>query len=300
MSGVPGARSSISRRRTRRWWASRIPLSHCAPPWAAPGAMPIGRLRLVSEPARQAVADDYARKGTAVDAERIVLTASSSESYAFLFKLLADPGEAVLVPEPSYPLFDYLARLEGLMPLPYRLAFDGVWHIDFASVERAFGATHGRTARACTGHRQPEQPHRVLSEAKRASARLAECRRARPGPRLRRGLRPLWLRRRPAARGDLGAEPALADARPTFSLGGLSKACGLPQLKLGWIVVGGRDPDASMAALELVADTYLSVGTPVQVALPALDLGAGLRTAIAARVDGNRAALGSALRPAPP
>src|SRR5206468_12877179 len=85
-----------------------------------------------------------------VDADRIVLTAGSSESYAFLFKLLCDPGDAVLVPEPSYPLFDYLARLEGIAPYGYRLAFDGEWHLDLASVEDALrrAAVDGARPRA--------------------------------------------------------------------------------------------------------------------------------------------------------
>ena len=93
--------------------------------------------------------------------------------------------------------------------------------------------------------------------------------------------------------------PELA-AAPTFSLGGLSKSCGLPHLKLGWIVVGGADGDASLAALELVADNYLSVATPVQEALPALfSLGAGIRASIAARIAANRAALAQALGAVP-
>ncbi|HLK90822.1 MAG TPA: aminotransferase class I/II-fold pyridoxal phosphate-dependent enzyme, partial [Polyangia bacterium] len=100
--------------------------------------------------ARAAVAADYARAGLRVDPARVVLTASSSESYGFLFKLCCDPGDAVLVPEPSYPLFEYLTRLEGAVPIGYRLAFDGVWHVDFASLGEALeGARRaGRRARA--------------------------------------------------------------------------------------------------------------------------------------------------------
>jgi len=100
--------------------------------------------------ARAAVAADYARAGVTVDPGRVVLTASSSESYSFLFKLCCDPGDAVLVPEPSYPLFEYLARLEGLVPIGYRLAFDGVWHVDFASLDGALAAARrdGRRPRA--------------------------------------------------------------------------------------------------------------------------------------------------------
>ena len=87
--------------------------------------------------ARAAVAGDYARSGVTVNPDHVVLTASSSESYGFLFKLCCDPGDAVLVPEPSYPLFEYLTRLEGVVPVGYRLAFDGVWHIDFSSLTEA-------------------------------------------------------------------------------------------------------------------------------------------------------------------
>ena len=87
-----------------------------------------------------------------------MLTASSSESCSFLFKLLCDPGDAVLVPEPSYPLYDYLVRLEGAVPVAYRLTFDGVWSIDFASIEQALGEARGaRRAAARHRRRQPEQ-----------------------------------------------------------------------------------------------------------------------------------------------
>ena len=78
----------------------------------------------------------------------MAITASSSESCSFLFKLLCDPGDAVLIPEPSYPLYDYLVRLEGAVPIPYRLTFDGVWGLDFASIEQALGEARGRGARA--------------------------------------------------------------------------------------------------------------------------------------------------------
>src|SRR4051794_20562900 len=165
-----------------------------------------------------AVAGDYARKGTAVDAERIVLTASSSESYAFLFKLLADPGEAVLVPEPSYPLFDYLARLEGLVPLPYRLAFDGGWHIDFASVERALrrDSTGAPRARALVIV-NPNNP--TGSFLKRSElARLAEIAAAHDLALISDEVfAPYAYATDPTRVETLAAEPALANAAPAFS-----------------------------------------------------------------------------------
>jgi aspartate/methionine/tyrosine aminotransferase len=249
--------------------------------------------------ARAAVAADYARAGVAVDAQRVVLTASSSESYGFLFKLLADPGDAVLVPEPSYPLFEYLARLEGVVPVPYRLAFDGVWHIDGASLEDAVYAARDRGAppRAIvvvspnnpTGSflKRDDLARLSIVAATHDLALIADEVFAdypfAPDP-----------TRVPA----LAVDPAVTDDVRAFSLGGLSKSCGLPHLKLGWIVVGGRAPAESLAALELVADTYLSVGAPVQAALPELlRAGAGVRAAIAARVAANRAALAAAFPP---
>jgi alanine-synthesizing transaminase len=233
--------------------------------------------------ARAAVAADYARRGAGVDADHILLTASSSESYALLFKLLGDPGQVVLVPEPSYPLFDYLANLEGLAPRPYRLAFDGCWHIDFQSLDFANVA-----AVVVVSPNNPTGSYLGAEDANRLCAMAAQHGVAviadevfadfpiAPAPDA-----VLALARSPG--------PAL-----TFSLGGLSKASGLPQMKLGWIAVTGprEDVEPALANLELVADTYLSVSTPVQLALPRLlELGADIRRAIFARVLRNRGAL---------
>jgi len=247
--------------------------------------------------ARAAIAADYRRRGIAADASRLLLTASSSESYALLFKLLCDPGDAVLVPEPSYPLFDYLARLEGVFPAAYRLAYDGAWHVDFASVDDALADARrrGRRPRALvvvspnnpTGSFLKRDEHRRLAAlAAAADLALIADEVFADYPSDERGAEPIVAC---AAAADGGAPAAL-----TFSLGGLSKSCGLPQMKLGWILTGG--PPAAVAAalarLELVADTYLSVGAPVQAAAARLfALGAGVRSAIAARVAENRARL---------
>ncbi|HVZ88342.1 MAG TPA: pyridoxal phosphate-dependent aminotransferase [Polyangia bacterium] len=250
--------------------------------------------------ARAAVAADYARAGTAVDPERLVLTASSSESYGFLFKLCCDPGDVVLVPEPSYPLFEYLARLEGVAPVGYRLAFDGAWHIDFASLaERLADLKPERRRARAVVIVNPNNP--TGSFLKRDElARLSTICAAEELALISDEVFALYPHAADPARVTVAAaDPAFGDAAPAFSLGGLSKSCGLPQLKLGWIAVGGRDAARSMAALELIADTYLSVGTPVQAALPELlALGAEVRAAIAARVTANRAALAAALAPA--
>jgi aspartate/methionine/tyrosine aminotransferase len=248
--------------------------------------------------ARAAVAADYARAGVSVDPARVVLTASSSESYGFLFKLCCDPGDAVLVPEPSYPLFEYLSRLEGVAPIGYRLAFDGVWHVDFASLEGALAAARrgGRKPRALVVV-NPNNPTGSFLKRDEAARLGALCAREDLALISDEVFAP-YLSSGPDPERVLTAAiaPSLAGGPAVFSLGGLSKACGLPQLKLGWIVVGGREADRTVAALELIADTYLSVATPVQAALAdLLALGAEVRSAIAARVAGNRAHLAAAL-----
>ena len=110
-----------------------------------------------------------APRASTVASEPLVLTASSSESYGFLFKLLCDPGDAVLVPEPSYPLFEYLARLEGVRPVPYRLAFDGVWHVDLASVDEAL-------ARAGDGTRRARSSSSTRTTRRARSSSATSCR----------------------------------------------------------------------------------------------------------------------------
>jgi aspartate/methionine/tyrosine aminotransferase len=251
--------------------------------------------------ARAAVAAAYAAGGTAVDAARVAITASSSESCAFLFKLLCDPGDAILIPEPSYPLHDYLVRLEGAVPIGYRIAFDGAWTIDVASIEEALADARARGARpraiVVVSPNNPTGGFLGRDEATRLSAIAAAA-----------GLSIVadevfadYAFERDPDRVELAAiEPALTAAVRVFSLGGLSKSCGLPHLKLGWIVVGGPDAEATMAALELIADTYLSVAGPVQQALPELfTIGAGIRAAIAARVTANRIVLAQAMERAP-
>ncbi len=249
--------------------------------------------------ARAAVTADYARAGVAIDPDRVLLTASSSESYGFLFKLCCDPGEAVLVPEPSYPLFEYLARLEGVEVRGYRLAFDGDWHVDFASLE----AVAEEASRA--GHRpravivvSPNNPTGSYLK-RRELARLAAFCLAGEMALIADEVFAAYPFGSDGERAVCAAASGeAADAPAVFSLGGLSKSCGLPHLKVGWIALGGRQARASLAALELIADTYLSVSTPVQRALPRLlELGAGIREAIAARVAENRERLRSQVPP---
>jgi hypothetical protein len=235
-----------------------------------------------ARPARAAVAAEYARHGAIVDPDRIVLTASSSEAYAFVLKVLCDPGGAVLVPSPSYPLFDHLLRLEGLRAVPYALEASSGWQPSApagdADAARAAVVVH------------PNNPTGSFVE-RPAAERLAIAR--------GRSVAPLPLIVDEVFLDyplDPGARPGTYAARTkslTFTLGGLSKSRGLPQLKLAWIAVSGPEQEAAdaLSRLEFVADTYLSVGTPVQRALPdILERGVPVRDAIRARCIENLAA----------
>jgi alanine-synthesizing transaminase len=234
--------------------------------------------------AREAVAREYLRHAATVDPEHVLLTASTSEAYAYLFKLLADPGEAVLVPTPSYPLFEHLARVEGVQAVPYQLDPEAGWRLDTHALARA-----PETVRAVVVV-HPNNPTGSFVHPDDAGA-LSE----------------LALTRGWAVIVDevfldypLDAPPGSAwsfagnRSALTFTLGGLSKSVGLPQLKLAWVVTSG--PHAAVAAalerLEFVADTFLSVATPVQLALPSLlREGAAVREKILTRCRENLAAL---------
>lgn len=254
--------------------------------------------------ARAAVAAEYvAASAPAVDPARIAITASSSESCSFLFKLLCDPGDAVLVPEPSYPLYDYLVRLEGATPISYRLAFDGAWNLDFASIDQALTDARDRGLRArAVVVASPNNPTGSFLKRDELARLVGVAARAQMSIVADEVFAAYPFAADPTRVETAALDPDAVATAPVFSLGGLSKSCGLPHLKLGWIVVGGPDADAAtaLAGLELVADTYLSVGATVQAALPdLLAIGGGVRGAIAARVAGNREALARALAAAP-
>jgi alanine-synthesizing transaminase len=215
--------------------------------------------------ARAAVAAYLASRGTPVDADAIVLTAGTSESYAHLFRLLADPGERVLVPAPSYPLFAPLAEVEGVRVAPYRLAWDGAWHLDRASLEARLAEGGARALIVV----QPNHPTGSCLDADEMAFVESCCE--------RHGLALIA----DEVFGDFAWPPREGAALPsfagrdrvlTFALGGLSKCCGLPQLKLGWIAVSGPAAAraSALAGLEWIADLFLTVATPVQRALPGL------------------------------
>jgi alanine-synthesizing transaminase len=243
--------------------------------------------------ARAAVADDFARRGHRVRPEHVVLTASTSEAYAFLFKLLCDAGDAVAVPRPSYPLFEYLARLEGASVATYPLRYDGEWHLLRGDVEAAL--TERTRAVVVVSPNNPTGSYLKRSEA---DALLALC--------AERGLALVAdeVFADFALRSDERRVTSVAgrDEALTFALGGLSKSCGLPQLKLAWTAVSGPAAarDEALARLEVIADTYLSVGTPVQQAVPDL-LSAlpQLQAPLRARTEANLATLRAAVAGAP-
>jgi alanine-synthesizing transaminase len=212
--------------------------------------------------ARAAIAGYYAERGHTVDPEHLVLTASTSEAYAWLFKLLCDPGDAVLVPQPSYPLFDYLAALESVLLRPYHLGFDGHWYLDVAELERV---SEGAKAALLVHPNNPTGS--FLSRAEwEALVALAQAR----GFAL--VVDEVFSDFVFTTGGDRLDSTVNETRVLTFTLSGLSKVVGLPQLKLGWIHVGGPAAEVveSLARLELIADTYLSVSTPVALATPQL------------------------------
>ena len=181
-----------------------------------------------------------------VDASRVLLTSSSSEAYSLLFKLLCDPGDEVLVPGPSYPLFEFLAALDSVKVVQYPLHYHEGWWLD---VEALRAAVSPRTRAIVTVH--PNNPTGSFTKPKEMDS-LAEM-----------GLPiisdEVFL--------DYGLKQSFASLAsesrvPVFALGGFSKALGLPQMKLGWIIHNGSSEVRSR--LSLIADTYLSVGAPVQ------------------------------------
>jgi len=219
--------------------------------------------------AREAVARYYAERGESVDPGRVLLTSSTSEAYAWLFKLLADPGDEVLVPRPSYPLFDYLAALESVRVVPYPLVYHGVWTIDLDALRDAITP---RTRAIVVVN--PNNPTGSFLKRDEYETLVRLCRDhdlAIIGDEVFSDY---------ALTDDPRRIPTLVagDDVTIFALSGLSKIAGLPQIKLGWMVV--NRPEA-MARLEFIADTYLSVSTPVQWAAAGL---LALRTSIQSQI----------------
>jgi alanine-synthesizing transaminase len=236
--------------------------------------------------AREAISRWQATVAAPVSADRLVLTASTSEAYSLLFKLLCNPGDRVLVPCPSYPLFEHLAQLDAVAVDRYTFRDAGRWMLD----ESALRASITPRTRAIivvapnnpTGHVPRDGEWDVIADV---------CRRHELAL-----IVDEVFAAYPLTPGVSHVNTPDLSGVLTFRLNGLSKLIGLPQAKLGWILVGGPDDTAHAAleALDVIADTYLSVATPVQIALPALlDAGSTVRRQILDRVQSNLANVAS-------
>ena len=223
--------------------------------------------------AREAVSEYYSIRGHNVSPDRILLTASTSEAYSYLFKLLTDPGGLVLVPRPSYPLFEYLAAMESVRVEAYSLQYHAGWSMDVDAM------APGARAVVLVNPNNPTGSFVKRGELERL---------------VKLGV--------PLISDEVFADYAFApdadrvttlvdvDECLTFCMSGLSKAAGLPQMKLGWIVAGGPEPQRceALEKLEWIADTYLSVSAPVQCAAKRLlRLGEDVQRQIRERTAGN-------------
>jgi aspartate/methionine/tyrosine aminotransferase len=211
--------------------------------------------------AREAVCRYYAQLGVRVTPARVLLTTSTSEAYSHLFRLLCDPGDEVLVPTPSYPLFEFLAGLQDVRLVPYPLLYDHGWQIDIGALERAITP---RTRAVMVVH--PNNPTgSFVSPQERA-----ELNRICAAQSLAIVADEVFLDYQHD--GEKVHSFAANDAVLTFALSGLSKIAGLPQMKVAWIVTAGPPElcDTALARLEVIADTYLSMNAPLQHALPTL------------------------------
>lgn len=211
--------------------------------------------------ARAAVSDYYDTRGESVDSESLVLTSGTSEGYSYVFRLLANPGDEILVPKPSYPLFEFLADLQDVKLVPYPLIYDHGWQIDFHSLEKAIGATTRGIVLV-----NPNNPTGSYVSASERQQLNELCREHNLALIVDEVFLDYVL--------DGSPHPTFASNPDTltFTLSGLSKISALPQMKLAWIAVSGPTVEvhAAMERLEVIADTYLSVSAPVQWAAPTM------------------------------
>jgi aspartate/methionine/tyrosine aminotransferase len=226
--------------------------------------------------ARETVSAYYRERGGHIDPERLVLTTSTSEGYSFVFRLLCDPGDEVLVPAPSYPLFEFLADLQDVRLRPYPLFYDHGWHLDVHALITAAGE---RTRAILLVH--PNNPTGSYVQPAEAEQVNAIC--AQRGLALvvdevfldfahagaaRSSFAAVW----PGSSTRVHGSQTRATLALTFTLSGLSKIAGLPQMKFAWIAVSGPEELVcqAMARLEVIADTYLSMNAAIQLAAPVL------------------------------
>src|SRR5215469_14643898 len=238
--------------------------------------------------AREAVVKYYHERGQGVSPENLVLTAGTSEGYSYIFRLLTNPGDEILVPNPSYPLLEFLADLEDVKLVPYPLIYDHGWQMDLHSLERALtGRTRGVVVvhpnnptgsyvrgaeirplnKFCFAHGLALIVDEVFLDYEVGNPEAVERDSGSLHARLDRHSPTPSLGRDDAAPSFVGNDEVL-----TFTLSGLSKVSALPQMKVGWTVTSGPalQVDMAMARLEVIADTYLSMSAPVQWAVPVM------------------------------
>jgi len=249
--------------------------------------------------ARRAVCEYYAAHGVALDFEQIVLTTSTSEAYSFLFRLLSDPGSEIVILQPGYPLFDFLATLDDVRLKPAPLIYDDGWQIDFGGVRQAISE---RTRAIVLVH--PNNPTGHFTKPWEAEQLASLCREFN----LSLIVDEVFLDYRNAGneetrgRGSKSASSLASGLQgvPVFVVSGLSKIAGLPQMKAAWIAATGPERELALARLEIIADTFLSMNAPTQWALPAwLEERNQIQTQICNRVSANLASLDGRLSALP-
>jgi alanine-synthesizing transaminase len=210
--------------------------------------------------ARHAVSDYYAERGERVTIDDLILTASTSEAYSFVFRLLCNLGDELLIPTPGYPLFDFLADVNDIKLVRYPLFYDHGWHIDMHALKQAITP---RTRGTIVVH--PNNPTGHFTKAEEIAK-----------------LNQICSAHQMAIIADevfldfsLGSEQksfVTNTGALTFTMSGISKISGLPQMKFAWLVVSGPEAERreALARLEMIADTYLSLNAPIQLAAPIL------------------------------
>ena len=233
--------------------------------------------------ARRAVSEYYSAREIVIPADNIILTTSTSEAYSFVFRVLCNPGDELLIPEPSYPLFSFLADIQDVKLVGYPLLYDHGWQIDFHALQQVVTErTRGIIVvnpNNPTGHFCKPSEMRKLNDicAPRKIAIIAD---------------------------EVFLDFSLAENTPrsfaanngclTFTMSGLSKISGLPQMKAAWLITSGPEElkAQALARLEVIADTFLSMNAPVQLAMPVfLELRHGFQMQAMARVRKNLAEL---------
>ena len=236
--------------------------------------------------ARQAVCDYYESRGESINRDDLLLTASTSEAYSFIFRLLCNPGDEILVPSPSYPLFDFLADVNDVKLIRYPLFYDHGWHIDMHALKQSVTP---RTRGVIVVH--PNNPTGHFTRPEEANQLNQIC----SANQMAIIADEVFLDFALGARQKsfIGNTGAL-----TFTMSGISKIAGLPQMKFSWLAASGPEEQKreALARLEMIADTYLSMNAPIQLAAPVLlQQRMTFQQQLMARVHDNLAELDSQL-----